>query len=232
MYRDYCADPQMRSTRHSAASGALAGQRPAHRAADSLLFSLPGTPVLYYGDEIGMGDNIYLGDRNGVRTPMQWSADRNAGFSRADPAGSSCRRSWIRSTGISAVNVEAQLASRLAFYLDETDAAVRVRICPSAGGRCGSFIPRTVRSWPISGNSRASRFSASSIYPAPRKRSNSISLNSRVRCQSGYRWQLFRRLSRGLLSLDLAGLRFFLVPGSRRRRRARRTTISTNRRRD
>ncbi|HMK35651.1 MAG TPA: maltose alpha-D-glucosyltransferase [Desulfomonilaceae bacterium] len=51
----------------------------------SLLFSLPGTPVTYYGDEIGMGDNIYLGDRNGVRTPMQWSADRNAGFSRADP---------------------------------------------------------------------------------------------------------------------------------------------------
>jgi maltose alpha-D-glucosyltransferase/alpha-amylase len=50
-----------------------------------LLFSLPGTPVLYYGDEIGMGDNVFLGDRNGVRTPMQWSADRNAGFSRANP---------------------------------------------------------------------------------------------------------------------------------------------------
>jgi maltose alpha-D-glucosyltransferase/alpha-amylase len=51
----------------------------------ALLLSLPGTPVLYYGDEIGMGDNVYLGDRNGVRTPMQWSADRNAGFSRANP---------------------------------------------------------------------------------------------------------------------------------------------------
>jgi maltose alpha-D-glucosyltransferase/alpha-amylase len=50
-----------------------------------LLFSLPGTPIIYYGDEIGMGDNYYLGDRNGVRTPMQWSADRNAGFSRANP---------------------------------------------------------------------------------------------------------------------------------------------------
>jgi maltose alpha-D-glucosyltransferase/alpha-amylase len=49
------------------------------------LFSLPGTPVIYYGDEIGMGENIYLGDRNGVRTPMQWSADKNAGFSRANP---------------------------------------------------------------------------------------------------------------------------------------------------
>ncbi|MGD1087803.1 MAG: maltose alpha-D-glucosyltransferase [Verrucomicrobiota bacterium] len=52
---------------------------------NALLFSLPGTPVLYYGDEIGLGDNIYLGDRNGVRTPMQWSSDKNAGFSRANP---------------------------------------------------------------------------------------------------------------------------------------------------
>ena len=52
---------------------------------NALLFSLPGTPVIYYGDEIGMGDNFYLGDRNGVRTPMQWSSDRNAGFSRANP---------------------------------------------------------------------------------------------------------------------------------------------------
>jgi maltose alpha-D-glucosyltransferase/alpha-amylase len=52
---------------------------------NGLLFSFPGTPIIYYGDEIGMGDNIYLGDRNGVRTPMQWSPDRNAGFSRANP---------------------------------------------------------------------------------------------------------------------------------------------------
>jgi len=52
---------------------------------NALLFSLPGTPVIYYGDEIGMGDNVFLGDRNGVRTPMQWSPDRNAGFSRANP---------------------------------------------------------------------------------------------------------------------------------------------------
>ncbi len=52
---------------------------------NGLLLSLPGTPVIYYGDEIGMGDNIFLGDRDGVRTPMQWSSDRNAGFSRANP---------------------------------------------------------------------------------------------------------------------------------------------------
>ena len=52
----------------------------------ALLFTLPGSPILYYGDELGMGDNIYLGDRNGVRTPMQWTGERNAGFSRADTA--------------------------------------------------------------------------------------------------------------------------------------------------
>ncbi len=58
---------------------------------NALLFALPGTPVLYYGDEIGMGDNIYLGDRDGVRTPMQWDSDRNAGFSKASHKSSTCR---------------------------------------------------------------------------------------------------------------------------------------------
>ena len=65
----------------------------------ALLLSLPGSPVLYYGDEIGMGDNIWLGDRDGVRTPMQWTPDRNAGFSTvAIRAGSTCRSTWTRST--------------------------------------------------------------------------------------------------------------------------------------
>ncbi len=78
---------------------------------NSMLFSMPGTPVLYYGDEIGMGDNIYLGDRDGVRTPMQWSPDRNGGFSRADP-----QRLFLPAIqdpiyGFSGVNVEAQLAN-------------------------------------------------------------------------------------------------------------------------
>ncbi len=76
---------------------------------NSLLFTLPGTPIIYYGDEIGMGDNIHLGDRNGVRTPMQWSADRNAGFSRADPAQLSSPVIADPIYGYQAVNVEAQL---------------------------------------------------------------------------------------------------------------------------
>jgi maltose alpha-D-glucosyltransferase/alpha-amylase len=75
---------------------------------NSLLFSFPGTPVLYYGDEIGMGDNIYLGDRNGVRTPMQWNADRNAGFSRASPARLYSPVIMDPVLGYEAVNVEAQ----------------------------------------------------------------------------------------------------------------------------
>jgi maltose alpha-D-glucosyltransferase / alpha-amylase len=75
---------------------------------NSLLLSMPGTPVIYYGDEIGMGDNIHLGDRNGVRTPMQWSPDRNGGFSRADPAALVLPIIMDPLYGYAAVNVEAQ----------------------------------------------------------------------------------------------------------------------------
>ena len=78
---------------------------------NSLLLSMPGTPCLYYGDEIGMGDNIYLGDRDGVRTPMQWSVDRNGGFSRADPQRLFLPTIQDSTYGFQAVNVEAQLAS-------------------------------------------------------------------------------------------------------------------------
>lgn len=87
MYRTYAHDRAMRinlGIRRRLAP-LLENDRRKIELMNALLFSLPGTPVIYYGDEIGMGDNIYLGDRNGVRTPMQWSADRNAGFSRANP---------------------------------------------------------------------------------------------------------------------------------------------------
>jgi maltose alpha-D-glucosyltransferase/alpha-amylase len=74
-----------------------------------LLLSMPGAPVIYYGDEIGMGDNIFLGDRNGVRTPMQWTPDRNGGFSRADPAGLVLPTLMDPLYGYETINVEAQL---------------------------------------------------------------------------------------------------------------------------
>ena len=75
---------------------------------NALLLTMPGTPVMYYGDEIGMGDNIFLGDRDGVRTPMQWSVDRNGGFSRADPASLTLPAIQDPLYGFQAVNVEAQ----------------------------------------------------------------------------------------------------------------------------
>jgi maltose alpha-D-glucosyltransferase/alpha-amylase len=87
MWRTYASDKQARI--NLGIRRRLAPLMQNHRARihlmNGLLFSFPGTPIIYYGDEIGMGDNIYLGDRNGVRTPMQWSPDRNAGFSRANP---------------------------------------------------------------------------------------------------------------------------------------------------
>jgi maltose alpha-D-glucosyltransferase / alpha-amylase len=87
MYRRYAADPRMRvnlGIRRRLAP-LLQNDRRKIELLNGLLFSLPGTPIVYYGDEIGMGDNVYLGDRDSVRTPMQWSGDRNAGFSRANP---------------------------------------------------------------------------------------------------------------------------------------------------
>jgi len=76
---------------------------------NSMLLSMPGTPTLYYGDEIGMGDNIYLGDRDGVRTPMQWSVDRNGGFSRADPASLVLPPIMDPLYGYQTINVESQV---------------------------------------------------------------------------------------------------------------------------
>jgi len=87
MYRVFAEDPQMRlnlGIRRRLAP-LLGNHRRRMELMNGLLFSMPGTPIIYQGDEIGMGDNIYLGDRDGVRTPMQWSGDRNAGFSRANP---------------------------------------------------------------------------------------------------------------------------------------------------
>ncbi len=101
---------------------------------NSLLLSFPGTPIIYYGDEIGMGDNIYLGDRNGVRTPMQWTPDRNGGFSRADPARLYAPIIMDSVYGYEAVNVEAQSRS-LSSLLSATKKLIGVRKSTLAFGR-------------------------------------------------------------------------------------------------
>jgi maltose alpha-D-glucosyltransferase/alpha-amylase len=110
MYQVYADDPQMRlnlGIRRRLAP-LVENSRRRVELLNSLLFSLPGTPIVYYGDELGMGDNIYLGDRNGVRTPMQWSSDRNGGFSRADPARLYAPPIMDPVYGFQAINVEAQ----------------------------------------------------------------------------------------------------------------------------
>ncbi len=110
MYMAYSADPRMRinvGIRRRLAP-LLDNNRRRIELLNSLLLSFPGTPILYYGDEIGMGDNIYLGDRNGVRTPMQWNSDRNAGFSKAVPAKLYFPVIMDPVWGYQAINVEAQ----------------------------------------------------------------------------------------------------------------------------
>jgi maltose alpha-D-glucosyltransferase/alpha-amylase len=111
MYNEYAKDPRMKlnlGIRRRLAP-LLDGGRDEMELMHAILFSLPGSPVLYYGDEIAMGDNVYLGDRDGVRTPMQWTGDRNGGFSRADFAQLYAPPLMDPVYGYQAVNVEAQL---------------------------------------------------------------------------------------------------------------------------
>ncbi|MEO7837469.1 MAG: maltose alpha-D-glucosyltransferase, partial [Acidimicrobiales bacterium] len=110
MYAEYAKDPRMK--RNVGISRRLAplveNDRRVAELLHAMLFSMPGSPVLYYGDEIAMGDNIYLGDRDGVRTPMQWTPDRNAGFSKADFAQLYLPPLMDPVYGFQAVNVEAE----------------------------------------------------------------------------------------------------------------------------
>ena len=111
MYEEYAKDPRMKlnlGIRRRLAP-LLDNGRDEMELLHAILFSLPGSPVLYYGDEIAMGDNVYLGDRDGVRTPMQWTGDRNAGFSRADFAQLYAPPLMDPVYGFQAVNIEAQL---------------------------------------------------------------------------------------------------------------------------
>ncbi len=110
MYQMYANEPRMRvnvGIRRRLAP-LLSNDADRIKLMNSMLLSMPGSPIIYYGDEIGMGDNIYIGDRNGVRTPMQWSLDRNAGFSRADPQRLYLPVIMDSIYGFQAVNVEAQ----------------------------------------------------------------------------------------------------------------------------
>jgi maltose alpha-D-glucosyltransferase/alpha-amylase len=117
MYAEYAKDPRMKRNVGIARRllPLLEGDRRVAELFHGLLFSLPGSPVMYYGDEIGMGDNIYLGDRDGVRTPMQWTPDRNGGFSSADFAALYLPPLMDPVYGYHAVNVESQLRNPSSF---------------------------------------------------------------------------------------------------------------------
>jgi len=113
MWAEYAKDPRMKANigiRRRLAT-LLDNDTNQQELFTAMLLSLPGSPVLYYGDEIGMGDNIWLGDRDGVRTPMQWSPDRYAGFSRCDPARLYLPAIMDPIYGFQTVNVEAQMNS-------------------------------------------------------------------------------------------------------------------------
>ena len=132
MYRMYAQEPRMRvnvGIRRRLAP-LLSNDVDRIKLMNSLLLSMPGSPIIYYGDEIGMGDNIYIGDRNGVRTPMQWSIDRNAGFSRADPQRLYLPVIMDPIYGYQAVNVEAQ--SRDPSLAAQLDAAHSRRAPPAS----------------------------------------------------------------------------------------------------
>ena len=136
MYKTYATDKRMRinvGIRRRLAP-LMENNRLRMELINSLLMSLIGSPIMYYGDEIGMGDNIYLGDRNGVRTPMQWSSDRNAGFSRADPQLLFSPPVMDPLYGYQAVNVEAQQRSPYSL-LNWTKRLIAVRNANPAFGR-------------------------------------------------------------------------------------------------
>lgn len=136
MYAEYAKDPRMRlnlGIRRRLAPLMQNGRRQIELLY-SLLLTLPGSPVLYYGDEIGMGDNVYLGDRNGVRTPMQWTGDRNAGFSQCDPSMLYQPVIMDPMYNYQAINVEAQTRSPTSL-LNWLRRLIRVRKSTKVFGR-------------------------------------------------------------------------------------------------
>ena len=167
LYRAFAQDPEARinlGIRRRLAP-LLGNDRRRIELLNALLCSLPGTPVIYYGDEIGMGDNVYLGDRNGVRTPMQWSADRNAGFSEPIRSSSTYRSSSTMSSIMrpfmsrpsSRIPIRYSTGCDVSLYAGATQR--------SDEETWNSCIRRTTRCWP---SCDATRRSASSSSPTCR----------------------------------------------------------------
>ena len=136
MYAQYAADPRARINLgiRRRLSPLMENDPDRVKLMNGMLLSMPGSPIIYYGDEIGMGDNVFVGDRNGVRTPMQWSPDRNAGFSRADPQRLYLQPIMDPMYGYEALNVEAQ-SRDASSLLNWTKRMLAVRKTSRAFGR-------------------------------------------------------------------------------------------------
>ena len=187
MWDEYAKDPRARinlGIRRRLAP-LMEGDRRRIELMSGLLMSLPGSPILYYGDEIGMGDNVYLGDRNSVRTPMQWNGGFNAGFSTADP-----ERLWLPLIsnavyGYQAVNVESQQRNPTSL-LNWTRRLIEVRRSPgsSGAGRSSFSSPTTIACWRSRGRSDATPCSWSATSPGPPRWWSSICPGSPAPYQS------------------------------------------------
>ena len=184
---------------------------------NSLLMSFPGTPIIYYGDEIGMGDNIYLGDRNGVRTPMQWTPDRNGGFSRCDPARLYLPMIMDPVYGYEAVNVEAQSRS-LASLLSWTKRLISVRKSSKVFGRGsltlhppGKPLRARLRA-AIRERSRALRRQSVALGAGRRDRPRTLARPRAIRIARANELSADRRCC---LPCDARTLRLLLVPAPR-----------------
>ncbi len=224
MYRMYAADPRARinlGIRRRLAP-LMENDRDRIKLVKSLLLSMPGSPIIYYGDELGMGDNVFIGDRNGVRTPMQWSPDRNAGFSRADPQRLYLQPIMDPIYGFQSINVEAQSRDPSSL-LNWTQRMLAVRNTSRAFGR-------GTRELPAPGQSQGARLPARTRRRHDPVRGQPVALGAAGRARpvalQGPRAGRAARPHgvpadrRPAVPADPARLRLLLVPACRRRRHA------------
>ena len=226
MYAEYAKDPRMKlnlGIRRRLAP-LLDGGRDEIELMHAILFSLPGSPVLYYGDEIAMGDNVYLGDRDGVRTPMQWTGDRNGGFSRADFAQLYLPPLMDPVYGFQAVNVEAQLRTptSLLRWLRRFIELRKQHPVFGARRRTARSGPENPRIFAHIRSFRRTSSSASTTSPVPRRRSSSTSRRSTGRVPV----EMFGRHRvpadrRAAVPAHARPARLLLVPAGRSRTRTR-----------
>ena len=231
MYAEYAKDPRMKANigiRRRLAP-LLDNDRNQLELFTALLLSLPGSPVLYYGDEIGMGDNIWLGDRDGVRTPMQWTPDRNAGFSSRDPARLYLPLIMDPIYGYQALNVEAQQRNA-GSLLHWTKRMIEIRKRHPVFGLGGyeelsssnpsvlAFVREYTDPATAEGRTRRTGSCASTTCPGSRSRSSSTCAGSRAsRRSSAWAGSRSRRSASCsyLLTLPGHGFYWFQLPGPR-----------------